>query len=92
MKRPFSWPAAFAFALACFLTLIAPRALQAAEPGVRITDQANRTLPIAITGFSDEVRKILEFDLYVVGFDVNPANPQYLLKSTPGGSVQATLS
>lgn len=90
MKRPF-FPSA-ACALACILAFITRCALQAAGPGITITDSANRSIPIAISGFPDEVRKVLEFDLYVVGFDVNSAKPQYLLKSTPGGSVQGTLS
>ncbi|MBX3734110.1 MAG: PD40 domain-containing protein [Verrucomicrobiae bacterium] len=80
-------------ALAGVLSLLRPAMLGAAEPGVVIRDAANRVIPIALSGFSDEVRRVLEFDLYVVGFDVKPATPQYQLVGAPGGGpVRATLT
>ncbi|MBN8248021.1 MAG: hypothetical protein J0L84_11315, partial [Verrucomicrobia bacterium] len=90
MNSRFLQPAVLA--LAWVLSFPGSSLLTAADSGVVIREGANRTIPIAISGFSDDVRKILEFDLYVVGFDINPAKPQYLLKGTPGGSVQGALS
>lgn len=64
---------------------------QEAPGGIEIRGQTVRTIPISITGYPEEVRKILEFDLYVVGFDVAPAKPQYKLTGTPGGEVRGAL-
>ena len=79
-------------ATVCALVLVSSTNLRGADSGVVIRDSANRTIPIAISGFPDDVRKVLEFDLYVVGFDVNTAKPQYQLTGTPGGPVRGTLA
>lgn len=76
---------------ACAMVLVPLPVVHAADSGVVIRESANRTIPIALTGFADDVRKILEFDLYVVGFEVNSAKPQYQLTGIPGGAVRATL-
>lgn len=65
----------------------------AQDGGVTITKGAVRTIPISITGYSDDVRKILEFDLFVVGFEVNSgAAPQYRLAGSGQGEVRGALS
>lgn len=65
----------------------------AQDGGVTITKGAVRTIPISVTGYSDEVRKILEFDLFVVGFEVNSeAAPQYRLAGSGQGEVRGALS
>lgn len=82
----------FSVALATLALVSRLQPLTAADSGLVIRESANRTIPIALSGFPEDVRRILEFDLYVVGFDVNPAKPQYQLTATPGGAVRATLT
>ena len=79
-------------AIACVMALVSSTPVRAADSGVTIRQSANRTIPIALSGFSDEIRKVLELDLYVVGFDVNTGKPQYQLTASPGAAVRATLA
>lgn len=74
------------------LWLACSSALSAQDSAVEIRGQTVRTIPIALSGFPDEVRKILEFDLYVVGFEVASAKPQYRLTGTVQGEVRGTLA
>jgi len=67
-------------------------AAQSDNSGVEIRGQTVRVIPIAISGFPDEVRKILEFDLYVVGFDLASAKPQYQLSGTAQDEIRGTLA
>jgi len=49
--------------------------------------------PIAITGFSGEVARALNFDLTVMGFiEVPPDSAKYALTGNNNGSVQGQLS
>ncbi|HZV33453.1 MAG TPA: hypothetical protein VFB72_02675, partial [Verrucomicrobiae bacterium] len=48
--------------------------------------------PIAVTGFSGEVARALNFDLTVMGFiEVSPSSAQYELKGSNNGNVQGEL-
>jgi TolB protein len=96
MNRPLHPRLAFAlsltFALASAASLFKVRA--ADEGGViHISDHAQKTIPIALTGFSGEAAQVLRFDLEVAGFDVVPvASAQYELKGVAGANVQGALS
>lgn len=79
-------------ALALALTSPQNSSLRAADSSVVIRESAQRTIPIALSGFSDDVRKVIEFDLYVVGFVINAAKPQYQLTGSPGSPVKGTLT
>jgi TolB protein len=82
-------PAAAILSVVCALLVSA----QDSGPDITIKKGAVRTIPISLSGYSDEVRKILEFDLYVVGFEVNSgATPQYRLAGGGQGEVRGTLS
>lgn len=76
--------------LALFSVL--PASAQSPGSGLEIRGRTVRTVPISISGFPEEVRKILEFDLYVVGFEVSAAKPQYLLTGSVQGEVRGTLT
>ncbi|MEN9734361.1 MAG: hypothetical protein RLZ45_2356, partial [Verrucomicrobiota bacterium] len=78
---------------AAILSAVCALLVSAQDGGVTITKGAVRTIPISLSGYSDEVRKILEFDLYVVGFEVNSGTaPQYRLAGGGQGEVRGTLS
>ena len=83
---------ALALSLAAAACYVPVRA--ADEAGViHISDHAQKTIPIALTGFSGEAAQVLRFDLEVAGFDFVPvATAQYELKGTAGGNLQGTLS
>jgi TolB protein len=84
--RPLAW----AFVL---LSVVSTTAVaQTAGGEIEIIDKAVKTIPIAISGFPPEVQRVLEFDLYVVGFKVNVPKPQYLLTAMPGAEVRASLT
>lgn len=79
-------------ALLVWAALIPASQAQApASGGLVVTGSATRAIPIALSGFSDEVRRILEFDLHVVGFKVGDPKPQYLLTGGGTGDVRGTL-
>ncbi|HAB19610.1 MAG TPA: hypothetical protein PLX89_17995 [Verrucomicrobiota bacterium] len=65
---------------------------QTENSGVEIRGRTVRTIPIALSGFPEEIRKTLEFDLYVVGFEVASDKPQYHLSGTIQGELRGTLT
>ena len=59
---------------------------------ILINERAQKTIPIAVSGYSGESAQVLRFDLEVAGFDVVPvASAQYELTGVSGGNVQGTL-
>ncbi|MBM3849447.1 MAG: hypothetical protein FJ396_04520 [Verrucomicrobia bacterium] len=67
--------------------------LAASAAEVVVSDVTSRAIPIHLEGFSGEARGVLEFDLYVAGFDlVGAPQAQYSLGGKPGGSLAAMLS
>ena len=81
-------------ALALALVATAGSLRAADESGViHISDQAKKTIPIAVSGFSGESAQVLKFDLEVAGFDFVPvASAQYELKGSSAANLQGTLS
>lgn len=81
-------------ALALALVATSGRLRAADESGViHISDQAKKTIPIAVSGFSGESAQVLKFDLEVAGFDFVPvASAQYELKGSSAANLQGTLS
>lgn len=80
------------FPLKLFASLALTFSLQAA-PQVNVTDTTSRSIPISLTGFSGETRKVLEFDLFVAGFDlVDVSQAQYDLNGRVEGKTEGTLS
>lgn len=70
--------------------------VRGAEPSrIRIEDTAslkNAPVPIALIGYSGEVARTLEFDLYVAGFKSVPeARASYVLKGGNAGRVEGRL-
>lgn len=60
---------------------------------VVVADQANRVIRIGLTGFSGEAKNVLEFDLYVAGFDVvAPSKAEFLLNGKNDTQVEGALS
>ena len=52
-----------------------------------------KPIPVALEGFSGEVREVLEFDLYVQGFSfVSPDTAQYLIKGSDAGTVAGSVT
>jgi TolB protein len=77
------------------LTAILHAAPQAARgvPDVSISGDATKAIPIAISGFSAETQKVLEFDLHVCGFSIVPPTlADYELKGNPGTQVEGSLT
>jgi len=72
--------------------------LPAAQPAetIKITEYAEPTqkpIPIALTGFSSEVARVLEFDLYVVGFKVvDEVAAQFTLRGGNSPQVEGRLT
>jgi TolB protein len=74
--------------LAAFL--LAARCLSA---DVNVSDVTGRAIPISLSGFSGTARAVLEFDLYVAGFDIVPASQaQYELAGKSEDQVDGALS
>ncbi len=78
---------------AAALGVLAPWALaQQQVPAIVVQQSANRATPIALTGFTPEVRRILEFDLTVVGFEVVAGDKaQYIASSVPAAEFAGAL-
>ena len=77
-----------------FLCLLLTSALSLGVPAaeVVVSDVTGRAVPIHVADFSGEAKKVLEFDLYVAGFDLVDANrAQYSLSGRPGGSLEGVL-
>jgi TolB protein len=52
-----------------------------------------KPIPVSLDGFSDDVAKVLKFDLYVQGFSfVAPDAAQYKISGTSAGSVTGTVT
>lgn len=72
--------------------------LPAARPAetIKITEYAEPTqkpIPIALAGFNGEVARVLEFDLYVVGFKVvDEAAAQFTLRGSHSSQVEGRLT
>jgi TolB protein len=85
-----SLPTRLALVLATTVSLI-----HAADDSgvIRISERAQKTIPIALTGFSGESGQVLRFDLEVAGFDVVPvASAQYEVAGANNGNLQGTLT
>lgn len=53
----------------------------------------SKTIPIAVTGYSGEAKSVLEFDLYIAGFDlVASSKAQFELTGKNEGQVEGALS
>jgi len=92
----FPWNANTMFWRPCLLMVMIATGIshalfaQNAEVDVRI--EAQKAIPIAISGFSQEVERVLEFDLFVVGFEaVKNGNAQFQLTAVPGAELAASL-
>jgi TolB protein len=60
---------------------------------VVVSDVTSRAVPIHVAGFSGEAKGVLEFDLYVAGFDlVAPTQAQYSLNGKSAGALEGVLS
>lgn len=85
-------PSRLTYLLAAALGSIAPRGLAQQVPAIIVQESANRATPIALTGFASEVRRILEFDLTVVGFDVVAGDKaQYIASAVPAAEFAGAL-
>src|SRR5580658_6193362 len=52
-----------------------------------------KPIPVSLEGFSGEVQRVLEFDLYVQGFSfVTPDQAQYEISGSNGGNVVGALT
>ncbi|MSU34223.1 MAG: hypothetical protein EXS36_03755 [Pedosphaera sp.] len=81
-------PSLFAAALG----VMAPWAFSQQVPAIVVQQNANRATPIALAGFAPEVRRILEFDLTVVGFDVVADDKaQYIASSVKAAEFAGAL-
>lgn len=77
------------------LSLVATLGLCLAASGaeVVVSDVTSRAVPIHLEGFSGEAKSVLEFDLYVAGFDlVGPSQAQYALAGKAGTALAGVLS
>lgn len=77
------------------LSLVATLGLCLAASGaeVVVSDVTSRAVPIHLEGFSGEAKSVLEFDLYVAGFDlVGPSQAQYALAGEAGAALAGVLS
>lgn len=83
------WLGAGAWLLAG-MTILGLRA-QVAE--VQVTGRTAEVIPISLTGFAGEARQVLEFDLFVGGFNVVPAGQgRFDLAGGGAAEVRGTLS
>lgn len=63
--------------------------LNASAAEVVVSDVTSRAVPIHITGFSGDAKTVLEFDLYVAGFNlVAPAQAQYTVNGKSGAALE----
>jgi TolB protein len=69
-------------------------ALRAATaPQVNVIGESSRVIPISIAGISGDALRVLEFDLFVAGFEIVPtAQAQYELSGKADGQVEGQLS
>lgn len=81
----------FLHSTACLGLLLAAPALFGADVTITTT-ASNRIIPISLSGYSSEVRGILEFDLEMAGFEVVSKSPQYALTGEAAGNVKGTLT
>lgn len=67
---------------------------RADEGVIVIGKDATRVIPVAISGFSDEVSSVLRFDLSVLGFDPNAASDaaDYLISGRDNSRVEGSLT
>lgn len=76
------------------LTALLPVAWTAEK--ITITEYAQATqkpIPIALVGYTGEVARVLQFDLYVVGFaTVGESTAQYTLRGSNNGQVEGRLT
>lgn len=76
------------------LTALLPVAWTAEK--ITITEYAQATqkpIPIALVGYTGEVARVLQFDLYVVGFTtVGESAAQYTLRGSNNGQVEGRLT
>jgi TolB protein len=67
--------------------------LAAHAQGVVVQGETGRAVPITLSGFTGEVAKVLEFDLYVAGFEIAPAGRgDFELSGKNNGQVEGLLS
>ena len=77
--------------IALLLTLGISLSASAAE--VVVSDVTSRAVPIHVTGFSGDAKTVLEFDLYVAGFDlVALAQAQYSVNGKSGAALEGVLA
>ena len=72
------------------ILLLMPLALLRGQTGFDATVSGTTTevVPIALSGFSGDARKVLEFDLYVAGFElVAPDKARFTLTGKAGAAV-----
>lgn len=77
------------------ILLLMPLALLRGQTGFDATVSGTTTevVPIALSGFSGDARKVLEFDLYVAGFElVAPDKARFTLTGKAGAAVEGTLT
>lgn len=68
-------------------------ALSASAAEVVVSDVTSRAVPIHVTGFSGDAKTVLEFDLYVAGFDlVALAQAQYSVNGKSGAALEGVLA
>jgi len=67
--------------------------LAASAAEVVVSDVTSRAVPIHVTGFSGDAKTVLEFDLYVAGFDLVAAGQaQYSLNGKAAAALEGVLS
>ena len=67
--------------------------LSAFSAEVVVSDVTSRAIPINVSGYSGDAKSVLEFDLYVAGFDlVAAAQAQYSLNGKSGAGLEGVLA
>jgi TolB protein len=67
--------------------------LSASSAEVVVSDVTSRAIPINVSGYSGDAKSVLEFDLYVAGFDlVAAAQAQYSLDGKSGAGLEGVLA
>ena len=85
--------ALLATAILCFSASIV--SAQNEEAYIVITNIAslNKAIPVSMTGFSGEVKSVLETDLYVIGFEfVDASKAKFLITGSNNGHVEGRVN
>jgi TolB protein len=73
--------------------LLAGHAQTTGEQELDITKEAERLIPIGLSGYSGEVASVLKFDLEVVGFEiVTPESAKYVVSGNNASSVEGQVT